>query len=113
MNAVLAGGRSQIDDRIADALSRRRCDFIHMQDADAHRIHQRISAVFRMKVDFAAYGWHSDAVAIPADARDDMLEEIAIPLHDFARSLAVLDRSKPKRIEARDRTRPHREDVAD
>ena len=75
------------------------------QQADAHRVDERVAFVRRIERDFAGDGRNADAVAVVADAFDDAGEQVA----DARR----IERSEAERVEHRDRTRAHREHVAE
>ena len=74
------------------------------EHADAHRVDERIAGVAGRKVHLTAERRHTDAVAVVADAAHHAGEEIAIT--------SVARRAEPQAIEQRDRTRAHREDIA-
>ncbi len=74
------------------------------QQADAHRVDQRVAAVSRGEVDLAAERRDADAVAVVADASDDSGEEVAIARR--------VQRAEAEAVEHRDRTRAHGEHVA-
>src|SRR5579862_3597687 len=74
-------------------------------DAETKDVHERIAGVRRLERNLAAYGRNADAVAVAGDTGDDAFEQTACA--------AVVDRSKSQRVEERDGTRAHREDIAD
>ena len=75
-----------------------------LDDPDAHRVDEAVGAVGLIEVQLAADGRDADAVAVPTDARDHTVEEMAL--------MRLGERTETQRVEQRDRTRAHREDVA-
>ncbi len=75
------------------------------KDAETEHVHERVAAVRVVEHDLAADGRHADRVPIAADPGHDALEEVA--------SAGIVERAEAQRIHERDRTRAHREDVAD
>ncbi len=104
VDAVAAGFRSDIDDRIADAAGGRIEDLVLFGDADGHRVDQDVAVIGLVEIDLAAYGRNADAIAVAADAVDDARNEV---LH-----LRMVGAAETQRVEVRDRARAHREDVA-
>ena len=74
------------------------------QEADAHRVDERIALVRRIERDLAGDGRNADAVAVVADALHDAGEQVA--------NARRIERAEAQRVEHRDRTRAHREHVA-
>ena len=91
--------------RLPDALGLRQHQPLDRQHAEAEHVDERVVAVAVVEHDLAANGRHADRVAVAADAGDDALEQVA--------GAGVVERAEPQRVHERDRTRPHREDVAD
>ena len=75
------------------------------REPDAHRVDQAVLLVGALEVDLAADGRHADRVAVVADARDRVVEQVARAL---ARGIA-----EAQRVEHGDRPRADREDVAE
>ncbi len=104
VNAIAPGARTNRHDRIADALGLGANEILFMQEADTHRVDERIALVRRIENDLAGDRWNTDAIAVVADSLHDSGEEIP-----HAR---IVEGAKPERVEHRDRTRSHREYVA-
>ena len=75
-----------------------------LDDADAHRVDEAVRPVRLVEIQLAADSRNADAVAVTTDARDDAVEKMAL--------MRLVERAEAKRIEQRDRSRAHREDVA-
>ena len=75
-----------------------------LDDADAHRVDQRVLGEARVEVDLAANGRHAEAVAVVADAGHDAVEQVPVA--------GLVERAEAQRVEQRDRPRAHGEDVA-
>ena len=95
VNAVAPGARADGDDRIADALRHGANQLVLVQQADAHRVDERIALVRRIERDLAGDGRNADAVAVVADALHDAGEQVA-----HARRV---ERAEAQRVEHRDR----------
>ena len=91
--------RAVEDDRVADALGLRAQHALGRQQADAHRVDERIRVVGGVEGAFAADVGDADAVAVVADAGDGAAE-------------APVGRAEAEPVEQRDRPRSHRDDVA-
>src|SRR5262249_30234009 len=78
--------------------------FIVRRDADTHGIHERAAAIRWVDIDVTADGRDAERVAVPADARDDATEEVAVAW--------LIEWAEAECIENRDGTRAHRENVA-
>src|SRR5437764_525728 len=102
--AVAATLGAEIDDRHADAGSRRVEDLVGLRNADRHGIDQTIAVIAGVKTNRAADGGHAEGIAIAADAGNDARDQVA--------RLRVHRRPEGKRVEAGDRPCPHGEDVA-
>ena len=105
VNAVSAGPRANRDDRIADAFRLGTNEIALVQEPDAHGVDERIALVCIVEDDLAGDGRNADAVAVVADAFD----------HDAAEQVTnarAVEGAEAKRVEHRDRTRAHRENVA-
>jgi len=118
MDAVLARRRAEVDHGVADPFGFGRGDLLEANEADTHRIDERIAAVARVEGDLARHGGHAHAIAVSGDARDDMLEQVAVPCDHLVGLAAVgvrvaPDRPEPQGVQRGDRARTHREDVAD
>ena len=104
MDAVAAGLRAEIDDRIADAGRGRREDRVPLGDADRHGVDENVAVIAAMKADRAADRRHAERIAVAADAGDDARDE--------APRLRVIGRAEAQEIERGDRPCAHGEDVA-
>ena len=76
-----------------------------VDEADAHRVDERVAGVGRGEADFSAHVGDADAVAVARYAGDDPGEQVAVA--------GAGQRPEPQRVEQRDRTGAHRQDVAD
>ena len=105
VNAVATGAGADREQHVADALRpRARIRSLLAEQADAHRVDQRIAGVARREADLAAERRHADAVAVVADAAHHAGEEIAVP--------RLVERPEAQAVEHRDGPRAHGEDVA-
>ena len=75
-DAVAARFRPDIDDGIADAAGRRIENLVLIGDADGHRIDDDIAVIGFVEIGFAAHGRYPDAIAVPADTRDNALDQM-------------------------------------
>ena len=84
VDAVAAGFRSDVDDRIADAGGARVEDFVLFADAEREDVDQRIAGVAVFEDAFAADGGHAEAVAVMRDAARPRRQnaEIAVGMRD-------------------------------
>src|SRR6267143_1312908 len=69
--SVAARARSDREHKIAHALRGGFDEILLLQDADAHRVDERIAGVAGREVHFATACRHADAVAVVADAAND------------------------------------------
>ena len=105
MDAVATGARADGKQDVAHAMGGRLDEILLLQDADAHRVDERVPGVARGEVHFSAERRHAHAVAVVADAADDTSEQIAVA--------RLVEGAKPEAVEQRDGTRAHRKDVAE
>ena len=105
MDTVAAGLRAEIDDRIADACRLGVENLVVLGDADRHGVDENIAVVARCRnsVEPPTVGTPK-AIAIGADPGNDAARR------DGACSDAW--RAEAQQVQAGDRTRAHREDVA-
>ena len=75
------------------------------QQADAHRVDQRVVLVGVVELDLAAHVGHADTVAVGANAGHHAGEQVPLAV--------VVQLAEAQRVEDRDRPRAHREDVAE
>ena len=78
MNAVAAGFRADVENRIADTFGFGEKDVFLTGDAQSERVHQRILRIARLEADFAADSRDSKTVSIVADAANYPIEDAAI-----------------------------------
>ena len=82
-----------------------RISSLRLDQPDAHRVDEAVLLVGALEVDLAADRGDADRVAVVADARDRVLEQVA-------RARGGGDLAEAQRVEDRDRPRADREDVA-
>jgi hypothetical protein len=104
VNAIAPRARADGHDRVADTFGGREDEIRLVQQPYTHRVDERIPFVGRIEDDLAAHGRDADAIPVVADSLDDAREEMA-----HARRV---ERSEAQRVQQRDRTRAHREHVA-
>src|SRR3982074_1680270 len=88
---------------VARALGPRSHEAIDANQAYAHRVDEWIVGVALVEIDLATDGRDADAVAVPADAGN----------HSFDVMAGFRQRPEAQRVEQRNRSRAHRDDVAD
>src|SRR5688572_28070940 len=103
MNSIAPGACADGDHRIPNALGLGADEILLVHEADAHRVDERIPFVRGVENDLSGDGWNADAVAVVADALDDAGEQVAHP--------RAVETAEAERVEHRDRTRAHGEDV--
>ena len=104
VDAVAAGVGADEEHEVAGTARGRARQPALLDDADAHRVDETVGPVRLVEVQLAADGRHTDAVAVSADAGHDSVEQVAL--------MRLVERTEAQRIEERDRSRAHREDVA-
>ena len=104
-DAVAARARAEQQHDVADARGRRADQVLLLDQPQAHRVDEAVLLVGVLEVDLAPHRGDPDRVAVVADARDRLLEQVA-------RAGAPLDLAEAQRVEDRDRPRADREDVA-
>ena len=104
-DAVAAGGGAEQDEQVARPGGGGADQPLARREPDAHRVDQAVLLVGALEVDLAADGRHADRVAVVADSRDRVVEQVARAL---ARGIA-----EAQRVEHGDRPRADREDVAE
>jgi hypothetical protein len=104
VDTVAARLVADVEHRVARPFGPGAEDLIGADQADAHHVDERIARVFRREGDLAAHRRAAEAVAVPADARDDAVHELLHP--------GLVELAEAERVEDRDRARAHREDVA-
>ena len=77
---------------------------VRVCEPDAHRVDEDVAIKARVEIRLAANRRDADAVPVIADARDDACHEMT--------RFGVVRRSEPQRVQHRDGTRAHGEDVA-
>ena len=109
VDAVAAGFRADVDDRVADAGGPAKEDFIVAEDAESEDVDQRIAVVAFLEDALAADGGDSEAVAVMRDATDYAREDAAIAVADQG----VVKGAEADGVEHGDGARAHGEDVAE
>src|SRR5512143_610142 len=104
MDAVTPGPRADAEENVAHSFGAGPDQVALAEEADAHRVDQRVARIAGGEADFAAEGRDADAIAVVADSAHDAGEEIAVARH--------VERTEAETVEHRDRSRAHREDVA-
>ena len=104
-DAVAAGRRADEQDHVAGTRGHRPREVLLAHEAERHRVDEAVALVRVVEVDLAADGGDAEAVAVAADAGDRALEQVALP--------RLVQRAEAQRVQRGDRTRAHREDVAD
>ena len=104
-DAVAPRARTEQQHDVADARGRGADQVVLLDQPEAHRVDEAVLLVAVLEVDLAADGGDADRVAVVADARDRLLEQVA-------RARAARDLAEAQRVEDRDRPRADREDVA-
>ena len=104
MNAVAPSACTDGDDWIAHALGLRANQFLFLHQANAHRVHEWVALVGRVKHHLARDGRDTHAIAVIADAFHHAAHEIP---HAWR-----VERAEAQRVEHRDWASAHREDVA-
>jgi hypothetical protein len=103
-DAVAAGFRADIDDRIVRAFGGAGENLVLIGDAQAEHVDKNVAVVARVEIGLAADCRDADAIAVEADAADDAVDELA--------RLRVIRFAEAQRVHDRDRARAHREHVA-
>ena len=101
---VAAGRRAVQHHEVADAVGRGPGQHPVLEQPDRHHVDQRVALVRRVEHELAAHRRHADAVAVPADAAHDAVDEVARP--------RIGRVAEPQGVEDRDRPGAHREHVA-
>ena len=104
MDAVAPGLGAQIDDWETDTFCFRIEDLVGIGEADRHGIDQDIAIIAGMEIHFTAKRRDAEGIAIAANAGDDARDQMA--------GLRMIRAAEAQRIECRDRTRSHGEDIA-
>ena len=121
MDAVAAGLGADVDDGIAGAAGLGVEDFVFADEAESEGVHERVAAVARLELGFAAEVGHAEAVAVAGDAADYAFDDgvVLVALTRFCvlvwiRSLAALvrNRAEAERVHDGQGARAHGEDVA-
>ena len=103
-DAVASRGRSEQDDEVARAGGRGQGEPLRLEQPDGHDVDERVALVRGIEHQLAPDRRDPDAVAVAADAAHDPVDEMAGP--------RIGRIAEAQRIEDRDRSRAHREDVA-
>ena len=108
MDAVAAGACAHVDHRVANAGGLGVEDVFLAADAQREHIHQRVTVIARFEDALAAHRGHAEAVAVMSDAGHHAGEDAAVAGAGFR----IVETAEAERIEHRDRTRAHGENVA-
>ncbi len=108
MNTVAARLGSHVNNWIADAGCFAVKDLVVAEDAECKYVDERVTVVAFVEDAFASNGRNAKAVTVMRDPGDNAFQYVAVAIACFR----VVQRSEPDRIHDRDRTRTHREDVA-
>ena len=101
---VAPGRRAVQHDEVPDPVGRRPGQHPVLEQPDRHHVDERVALVRGVEHELAAHRRHADAVAVPADAAHDPVDEVSRP--------RVGRVAEPEGVEDRDRSRAHREHVA-
>ena len=104
MNPVPPGLGPDVEDGVPRSLRAGAEDTRLADQSHGHGVDDRVAGVLGGEADLAAQVGNAEAVAVPADARDDTLDEAAAP--------RVLGGAEAQRVEHGDGPGAHGEDVA-
>src|SRR4051794_37230661 len=108
MDPVAAGLRADVVHRVTGA---RRGPFHEgacFRNPEAQHVDERVTRIRFLERDLSADGRNADAVAVAADPGDDAFDDAS-----SASTVRSVQRTESKRVQQRNGSRPHREDVAD
>ena len=105
VDAVAARLGADVEEGVPHPVGPRPVDAVRPHQAQAQDVHQRVPRVLRREGHLAADRRAPEAVAVVGDPGDDPAEKEPRP--------RLVDRSEAERVEERDRTGAHREDVAE
>jgi hypothetical protein len=103
-DAVTPGRRPVQDHEVPGTWRGRAHDRVLAHEPDRHDVHEWVALVGRVEDQLAAHRRDAHAVAVAADSADDPVDEMARP--------GVCRVAEAERVEDSDRSRAHREDVA-
>jgi hypothetical protein len=103
VDAVAAGLRAEIDDRVPDAGRGGIKNRVLAGEADRHGVDQDVAVVALVEADRTADRRYAEGIAVAADAGDDARHEMA--------RLGMGGRAEAQRVQGRDRPRAHGEHV--
>ena len=104
VDAVAPGAGSHVHHWVANAFGARSEHAVLRGDSHGHGVHQDVAVVSRIKAARAADRGHTDAVAVPADARHDAAHQMA--------GAGMAGTTEPERVEVGYRPRAHGEYIA-
>jgi hypothetical protein len=104
VDAVTAGLRAEIDDRIPDSGRLGVENLVLVGDADGHRVDQDVAVIALVEAGRTADRRHPKRIAIAADPGDDAADEMP--------GLRVIGRAETQEVQTGDRPRPHGENIA-
>ena len=99
MDTVAPRFRPHQQQYAANFPSRGRGDAVFGNQAHAHGVDQRVVGVGRVEVYLAAHVGHPNAIAVPGNAADHAVEQVAV--------VGFVERSEPQGVQQRDGPRPH------
>ena len=102
-HAIPTRGAADVDHRIAHPLGAGLDDLLGLHQTQSHGIHQGIAPIGGIKGHFTAHGGNPDAIAVMGNAGDNALYQTDID--------GIIQRSETQRVEQRDRSGSHGEDV--
>src|SRR6185295_10189558 len=108
MNSVASGFCTDVKHRITDAGGFAEEDLIVSHETECKRIYERVQRISIVKRDFTADSRNTKRVTVVRDTCNDTGQQRSIT----TTVLRVIERSEAQAIHRRNRTRAHREDVA-
>src|SRR5215510_1055661 len=109
MNTVTSGLGADVEDRIPDAGSFAEKDLVLSHQAQGESIHQRVERISVVERDLAADGRYAKGISVMRDAGDYSRQERPISCS----VPGMIQRAESQTVQRGDRTRPHREYVAE
>ena len=104
MDSVAPGFRAEIDDLVADSAGLGVENLSCVGDPHRHRVDENIAVVALVEIRRAADGRHPEAIAIGTDSGDDARNKMA--------RARMIWRAETQKVQACNRPRAHRENVA-
>src|SRR6266853_960480 len=107
VNSVAAGFCAGVNHGIADAFGFGEKDFFFFGDAEGERVDERVLRIARLESDFAADSRNAETISVTADAANDTIEDAAVG-GNFRAKWRVASREGPDKTIGRDRTETER-----